>query len=113
MSGSRIAVASLIGLAVFAPQARAQNVVPGGWASEVGVQSFHAPGETPAFPGLSGYGVSSTPAVLAHPSGIIGGAAWYGASPAVAGMNSRPQTFNALGPLGETIRKSSRKRTRR
>jgi hypothetical protein len=112
VSGPRIAVAAIV-LAFVAPGARAQDVVPGGWASEVGVQSFHAPGETNAYPGLSGYGVTSTPNVMIPPAGVIGGAAWYSPPPVVAGMRTHAQTFNALGPLGDTIRKSSRKRTRR
>ena len=119
MSGTRMAAAAavLIVLGGFAPVARAQDSVPGGWASEVSFQSFRAPGESVGFGfgGVSGYGVSSTTPIMTPASGVMGGVGvgWYGAAPRVSGMHAGPGTVNALGPLGDTIRKSSRKRTRR
>jgi hypothetical protein len=114
MSSRRLLTASVLivawGLAA-GTLARAQDIVPGGWDSEVSVASFRAPGD-----GLSAMGY-----------GMFGADSWSGwggttgmiraASPSPAPspgyVANQPQVYNGLLPLGQVIQRSVKKRSRR
>lgn len=125
MSGLRLSVAAITILAWYATDAAAQDVVPGGWASEFRFQSFGTPGVMSAnpfalnavgFPGANstfGYGASPfgqgfSPygmGMVRRPNGNRGN--FYGSMPVM------PSTVDATDPLIHAIRQSVRPSRRR
>jgi hypothetical protein len=102
--------AGVLAVAMGFPGARAQDAVPGGWAPEVGFQTFSAPG----FAGGFGYFSAGAPF-----QGM--GAPWSGFNsfpaartfPMAPQFQTSPRVVNGLVPLADTIRKTTRKRGRR
>jgi hypothetical protein len=107
MSGTRRALLGFVLLGGFAATARAEEMVPGGWSSQIGFQTF----------GGSGFGgFYGTPGLIPYPSVMS-----FGGVPMSRNVNGptplwfqgQPQTTNALVPLADTIRRSSRRRPSR
>lgn len=97
--------AGLLGL-FPANAATAQDVVPGGWDSQVGYLSFGAGAFS--VPGDYGYGLSyGTPGVATNPG------AWPNPSVTSAGLNMQAHAGNNLFPLATVVRRSVRKRPAR
>lgn len=111
------AILAMIGLGVWLqPAARAQEIVPGGWSSEVGYQSFGfaAPGGVAgaavvggfATPGLGGASFGSLPVAPAY-----GGFPSRGAG-ALPGFQAPPRTIDGTGALIHAVRRTSSRRRR-
>jgi hypothetical protein len=110
MTGMRWGYAAIVAIAALAAStsARGQNVVPGGWSSEIGVQAFESPGEQSwAGPNLS----QVRPGELLPPLAMFGGAG-AGTTLSFGPWAHRPQVVNGLLPLADTVKKSGRKRSR-
>jgi hypothetical protein len=93
------------------PETRGQRAgdVPGGWSSDVGVQSFTSAAST----GYGAYGaIGFTPGQLTPPLAMFYGASGAGAA-TLPQWQTPPQTTNNLVPLADLVRKSARKRSRR
>jgi hypothetical protein len=113
MTGPRLAFAAvLIVVLGCSSPSQAQESVPGGWDDQVSYQSFHGPSEGRVVAGFGGFGAGDWSSW--GPSTVTGPIAktTVGAS-MPAYQTPRPQVYNALGPLGETLRKSVRKRSKR
>jgi hypothetical protein len=117
MSGPRLAFAAvLIVVLGRSSPIQAQNSVPGGWDDQVSYQTFHSPDEGGVVTGFGGFG-----------AGAGDWSSWAGGTSTVRGPIARsavgaslplyqmpqPQVYNALVPLGDTLRKSVRKRSKR
>src|SRR5206468_10169742 len=91
----------------FASTSSAQNEVPGGWAPQVGFQSFSGGG----FLGVSSYQGFGSDAI--GPSAPFGG--FVGLSIPITGstfspFQGQPYVVNGLVPLADTIRRHGRRR---
>lgn len=112
MSGSRSALIgfALCGLSGFPSSARADESIPGGWAPQVGFQSFESPGSfhdsRMRNDGSFGSGRNAT-------SGGVGGFPAGPISWDLSGMAAKPQVVNGLVPLAGVVRRQSRNRPRR
>lgn len=102
-----LVVCALAGCASFASTARAQDLVPGGWSSQVGIQSFRAVGDS----GGAGVGEPGR-------SGVAAASAFTGVPPDWSfapdlSLRANPQVVHALVPLSDAVRRGVRKRPRR
>jgi hypothetical protein len=86
--------------------ANAQDAVPGGWSSQVGFQAFSSPGYGGGV-GLFGFGASEMGMGVTP---LPGDVTAFQNMPA---FQVQPQVANGLLPLTNTIRRQSRKRSRR
>jgi hypothetical protein len=105
----------------FGPSARAQGVVPGGWAPQVGYQAFGGAGAA-SFggygPGALGWGASP----FGMGSGYGGGISPFGPASnlysggfpgTTIGLDiPPPTTVNAMGPLIGSVRQATRRQRR-
>jgi hypothetical protein len=111
MLGSRMALAgialAILGLSGFASKSWAQGEVPGGWAPQVGFQSFSGGGIV----GASSYqGFGSILGGLPAPYGGFAGFSAQQSAPALAVTPNRTGVVNGLVPLADTIRRHARRR---
>ncbi|GAC1447967.1 MAG: hypothetical protein NVSMB9_30690 [Isosphaeraceae bacterium] len=105
MVGRRIqgAALALLGLSVFSNETRAQNEVPGGWASQVAFQSFQSPGASVFdVERRSDFGMTFTGIPFQTP--FIAGARF---------VESPPQVVNQLSGFSASILPRPRRRARR
>src|SRR4051794_14535921 len=107
MSSRSLAMAAALILTwSLAPRspARAQDMVPGGWESEVSVASFRAPGEGLSEAGYGMYGATS----WSNWGGMnnIVRAASPSPPPSPGYAADRPQVVNGFLPLGQVIQRS-------
>jgi len=92
--------------------AEAQGVVPGGWSSAVGFQSFVGPGVA-GTGGYLGYGYGVTvPGYAPYGGGLVGP---YGPAvrPSYNYYTPSSQTVNAVDPLIGAIRRNTGRKTSR
>jgi hypothetical protein len=135
MTGLKTGLAVVVVVGGLAGSARAQGIVPGGWAPQFGYQTFGGAGislGTPAgYPGFGGM-VSPYGGAGFSPVGnpYIGGVSPYGIGggpygfrpmvpmgPGLSGLPgaapAMPQTVNGMGPLMQAIGQSTRRSGRR
>lgn len=102
----KVAIASIT-CVTLGGAARAQSVVPGGWAPQVGYQTVGSPGAA-----FGGYGLGGP---------VYGnfGFPTDGAGPGAPAFNSprnayraQPGMTNAMGPLMDSVRQATRRRRR-
>jgi hypothetical protein len=97
---------ALIAMMGVVSTANAQEAVPGGWSSRVGFQAFSSPGYGG---GVGFFGFGTSPMGMSLTS-LPGEATAFPNMPA---FQAQPQVANGLLPLTNTIRRQSRKRSRR
>jgi hypothetical protein len=118
MSGGKpgllaVALSAWLGT-VAASTATAQGVVPGGWASEFSYQSFGTPGAGIGS-GYGGFGYGN-PGAGFSPYGMTTGFGPFGPGAGVRPFSPAStytpsaQTVNAINPLIDTIRRSTRRK---
>jgi len=98
---------ALTGWVSSASPARAQDVVPGGWSTQVGFQSFPTHGST-GNAGGADFGRSGVAAVFAF-GGVAPDASFAPTLPDQA----KPQVLQIWIPLPDAVRRGTRKRPRR
>jgi hypothetical protein len=104
MSGFRSALFGGLLLGGLASTSTAQDVVPGGWAPQVGFQTFGGPGHAGGFVFVGSGGPTVAP--LAPFVGFDDPQA----GPMAPWYRPRPQSVNALVPLADAVRRSGRRR---
>jgi hypothetical protein len=112
MSGARLAVVGLAawGLLGLASTVRGQSLVPGGWSTGIGYQSFVGPGYyTPLWPLGPGPAVSFAPSPFGSP-GVLQNGQYPGG---IGSFGAESQAVNGLVPLSTVIRQSTFRRSRR
>jgi hypothetical protein len=84
---------------------RGQELVPGGWASQVGFQSFTGPG----YPGAMGSFSQGMLGMGGYPSsGVFDGG--LPTPPSVLLAPGHPQVVNGLAPFADVVRRSTRRK---
>jgi hypothetical protein len=109
MSGSRQALLGGVLLVAVASTASAQEWVPGGWAPQVGFQTFAGAGFSGGFGAFS----NANGLMPYAPGTAFGSLPGSRGGPTPFWMQGQPQTANVLLPLGDTIRRSTRRRSLR
>ena len=100
---------AIAALSVFGSEVVGQESIPGGWASQVRVQSFDAPGLGGLgfgtfVPYLNGQTLQSSTAFATNVSDDFMTTSLF---------NGRSRVFNNLVPFADMLKKSGRKRSRR
>ena len=101
---------AVLATAAWSAEVRGQEGVPGGWSPRVEFQSFHGLGNSGAA-GFIGDGFGSNP--LTSPFAIFGELPGQRTLSLAPQFIDRPQVFNSLAPFADSLRKSSRRRSRR